>query len=206
MTEQKHKWYHEIVAWAGGARVEERYYKNENWEQSEHPDWNNNYFEFRLHDPYREFREAEERGEVVEYLRGDGTWGRPRDGYKILEFNGPASNYRIARPEPKPGVSVHQAYEWLDAAANEWQRLLNIRDGVSTVDDAIEELMSDISRYQKAKPEPEEEELYVLVSKYDGALAPLFKAGAELERLRKTKPLLEKVWGKTRIEKLKFIE
>lgn len=159
MTEQQkpHKWQKEIVAWAGGAKVEARNqtaaWRNPWWFVDENPHWNNPDFEFRIHDPYREFKDAEDQGQVVEFRAPNGTWLRKvnKDGWFFIY---PPDHYRIAKPEPKPALSAHQANEWADAATNGLQWLLNIRDGVSTVDDAIEELMRDISRCRNVQPEP----------------------------------------------------
>lgn len=48
-------------------------------------------------DPYREFREAQDRGEVVEYLGHSGNW--VYQGPCL--FTDPPDRYRIAKPEPK---------------------------------------------------------------------------------------------------------
>lgn len=53
----------------------------------------------------------------------------------------------LARGEaPDDLLSAHQANEWADAATNGLQWLRNIRDGISTVDEAIIEMESNIIR------------------------------------------------------------
>lgn len=127
MTEHKpHKWQKEIVAWAGGAKVDHRYggWADNEWElvpQGTTPAWDNPNYEFRLHDPYREFREAEKRGNVVEYRDFCGDWRpmRPDTG-----FTADPKNYRIAEPEPKERVvfckvkSVSENHPYVSRYAN----------------------------------------------------------------------------------------
>lgn len=58
MTEEKkpHKWQKEIVAWAGGTKVEQHLvsmWKDAGWEivrEDVNPEWNNPQMEFRIHD------------------------------------------------------------------------------------------------------------------------------------------------------------
>lgn len=126
MTEQKpHKWQKEIVAWAGGAKVEERFWPILNtydeWEIcTGTPPWDDSTRQFRLHDPYREFREAQERGEKLECRVGEIWDGRGRRMFFTL----PPDCYRIAKPEPKGRVvfckvkSVFENHPYVSRYAN----------------------------------------------------------------------------------------
>lgn len=165
MTTQKpHKWHDLIVAWAGGARVERRRTGFREWYVftiGGTPNWDDPDWEFRLHDPYREFREAQEQGKVVEYFSSiDNNWISDPAGF---EFCFPPDRYRIAKPEPK------------------------------------------------------EEELYMLVSERDGpeGIRPnrrivheqyLDKGAGSLEKAKLRRASLADIYGKTRIAKLHFIE
>ena len=48
----------------------------------------------------------------------------------------------------------HAANEWADAATNGLQWLRNVRDGISTTEEAIVALQSDIVHAQSEQPEP----------------------------------------------------
>lgn len=110
MTEQQkpQKWYDEIVAWASGEKVDELWRYGSTWKlvaEDVTPEWNNPDFEFRIHDPCRKYREAQNRGEVVEELDANGIWRAPSSfavsrGFRVEFTRGP-ERYRIAKPEPK---------------------------------------------------------------------------------------------------------
>ena len=54
----RHKWADLIHAWADGAEIEYRNIDTDTWMIDRNPWWNVEVFEFRLHDPYRELKEA----------------------------------------------------------------------------------------------------------------------------------------------------
>lgn len=66
------------------------------WETTTSPCWNFKANDYRKHDPYREFREAEEDGKVVQFMVPSGKW---RDG-KNLNYDQPPENYRV-KQEPR---------------------------------------------------------------------------------------------------------
>lgn len=45
---KQHKWHKEIKAWADGAEIERRWWKEESWFIDSNPDWNDDYWEFRI--------------------------------------------------------------------------------------------------------------------------------------------------------------
>ena len=47
----------------------------------------------------------------------------------------------------------HAANEWADAATNGLQWLRNVRDGISTTEEAIKALQSDIAHAQSEQPQ-----------------------------------------------------
>ena len=54
----RHKWADLIHAWADGAEIEYCNIDTDTWMIDRNPWWNVEVFEFRLHDPYRELKEA----------------------------------------------------------------------------------------------------------------------------------------------------
>lgn len=63
-----HKWAKEIIAWANGAKIEEKVSTRlgSKWNITSSPAWDNSYWEFRIYDPLREVKEAFERGETIQ--------------------------------------------------------------------------------------------------------------------------------------------
>lgn len=221
MTEQKpHKWQKEIVAWAGGARVEQRFGVCP-WEivdEGVTPAWDNTDYEFRLHDPYREVAEAMKRGELCQY----------RFGNEWFDATGTLSDYsgcwddrewRIA-PKPDPYQHLRDAIR-AGKQIEFYSELTGTGRWVSigTADDHNQDRTFHLppDRYRIAKPEPKEEELYVLVSEPYGhkeviGNRPIFwdlavnQSVAPLEDIKEMQSRLGGRYGKTRIAKIQFID
>lgn len=222
MTEQKpHKWEKEIVAWAGGARIEQQYITcedDEPWEMVQDgftPNWDSLDWRFRLHDPYREFREAEERGEDVEFQDNTGRWV---GGPERCAFDCDPRRYRIA-PKPDP-------YQHLRDAIRAGKRIefcsnpsIGTWTSIGTADDHNPGRTFSLppDHYRIAKPDPKEEELYVLVSERDTyKVTPdsrpivweqfIDQGAASLENVIKHKQRIGSQYGDVRIAKLQFID
>lgn len=99
-----HKHAELIKAWADGAEIE---YLNavECWVTARVPAWNVE-TEYRIKDPYRELREAQAAGKVIQILNDKG-WS---DCTPL--FNNPPERYRI-KPEPTTTVITIQC--WMDS-------------------------------------------------------------------------------------------
>src|SRR5690606_1210664 len=98
-----HKWQTEIIAWANGARIEERYkYNSEGdwreWVTNDRPSWNTSgNWEYRVYDEFREEKEAFENGEQIEYSSSATCWewyDTPNPKWD------PDKRYRV-KPKPK---------------------------------------------------------------------------------------------------------
>lgn len=111
--EQKpHKWQKEIVAWAGGAKIERRRLSGgyglqwELFDEYANPAWNSPDYEFRIYDKHREVKEAMARGELCQWSCGNG-WVDALEKPTAYNF-GDGCEWRIA-PKPDPYQHLRDA-------------------------------------------------------------------------------------------------
>lgn len=100
------KWRDERIAFANGKQVEYRRINCSSclWHlvlDDVEPAWLDSDYEFRIFDPYRKFREAEARGEIVEYFSAIGQrWITRNDDRKWRYVDSP-ERYRIVKKVPR---------------------------------------------------------------------------------------------------------
>lgn len=114
----KHKWAKEIHAWADGAEIESHHvsWVHAKFVLDNNPNWDDEGWEFRIADPYRELKEAaKDPKKQIRYQSESGNWGEWH-GPDIWTFEYPVERYQI-RDKPKPKRKV-KLYQWLYRSPN----------------------------------------------------------------------------------------
>lgn len=111
MSELKpHKWCDVIVAWAGGAKVEQKWRFGQTWEIVEDgrtPAFNHADYDIRIYDKHREVAEAMARGELCQW-RFIGGWNDALAPLSSYDGCWDGRDWRIA-PKPDPYQRLRDA-------------------------------------------------------------------------------------------------